>query len=887
MPELSLCKDSRVSNPMEAADYGEILQYMGASYVVNDYYLQVGQIQGVQGWILHLTSVIHDVPLLLKAVVPSLLEEGVAFKVVMNRETARNLLFGQLGIVQVGKLICIYPPSRQDAERIATKCIALTHDLKGPVVPTDAYLGGVVYTRYGGFNPVIQTDDKGRKIKYIYGPKGSLIKDPITIPFSLPENVSWPFNTMGQPVIPAQKTTLQKKFRLEECLKLDIRGSVYKGIYVKGFLQTGRCVIKQGVMHMASEDSGRDIKDRLAWQFYLHRELAAMLPVPKAIEFFEEDGHSYLVLEFIEGITLIDHLNVINFNHKAWKALRASEKRLLLGYLRQVIDIISKLHSLGYVHRDIQPGNFIMHRNGAIYLIDLELTWSLRQEIPDPPFALGTPGYTSPEQARIEKPTLKEDIYGLGGLMLTLFTGMSPLKFDTSDAALSSRINGFIGHERLARLITACLSSEPGLRPAINTISTLVNALAGELAGQGDTPPMPFKNQDGPYNESLQAVLLEAVQGLTEAPIIMSGDHWLSKFHHDLTSGVSGNKEFTRYPGMLEGMSGILYLIAKLQHVGSIPLTPKARAAYDACICYLTKEYIAPGTTPAGLYYGSYGIAVSLAWGIAAGLISPSAQNLEHIVSCFRQNIGGMDVASGMAGKGIALLQCQKYLEETTWQTLLKDCIDQLVLSQKKDGSWTTEANPFSFAGGVPGITWFLFEHSRRYHDSAGEHAAMKGLQYILKQTHQLQDLFDGKAFERLVQQGRPAGDERTGVLLAALKGQETCPDTMLRKAIELTLQQYPFAVASNNFSQLSGLAGLGELYMEAYSILGAAEWKDRAAWVAELFIQLRWCREGSCSWKADENDYQTADLLIGTGGIIHFLARMADPVGFGYCLIE
>jgi serine/threonine protein kinase len=883
MPETLNYTQTMVADLATAPDYREILGYLGTPYVLRDYYLLAGQPEGAQGWILELSAVISQVPALLLSVIPFLVEEGVPFKAVMNRETARNLLHGQLGVTEVGKLMAIFPSSPRDAVRIAARCIDLTKDLQGPRIPTDVHLGGTVYTRYGAFNAVVQADDKGHKTNYMYDPSGNLVKEPMNIPFSLLPGVQWPFGNLAPMHIPEQKTRLQKIYQLDQCLKNDIRGSVFKGIYVKSLFRTGRCVVKQGARYMASEDNGRNMKDRLAWQYHLHKQLENKVPVPKAIAFFEEAGDHYLVLEHIEGVTLVDHLTVINFNHRAWPGLAQTEQRQLLKYFFQVLDIVEKLHVCGYVHRDIQPGNFILHNSGVIYAIDLELAWPLGQDNGEPPFALGTPGYTSPEQARIEQPSVKEDIYGLGALMLTLFTGMAPVKFEHG-AALAEQIEILVGDADLVALITQCLSANPAQRPTLSGIRAALAAYQKKFS-PGASEKLSERHYD-PSRATLLEVVNEALEGLTEPPVLMAGDYWVSRYHHDITGGVAGNKEYTRYPGMLEGLSGVIYLLAKISKSRLVPLPEKVRLACAACTSYVRDEYILKGGAPGSLYYGQYGIALALAKGIEGDLVPETQENREYISKCLAAAPEGPDIATGLAGQGLALLQCRHWLPPGLCENWLRNVSSALQETQKKDGTWDTAANPLSFAGGSAGIAWFLVEYGRKYGDKLAAAAGTKALDFLLRETRQLQALFDARAFDQL-QQGRPAGDERTGVILAALKAAETNPGPALRTSIESALRSYPFVVASNNFSQLSGLAGLGELYLEAYRVLGSEEWKSRAGWIAALFTNLRWRRNGGCSWKADDNDFQTADLLVGTGGIIHFLARAADPIGFGCCLLQ
>ncbi len=121
-------------------------------------------------------------------------------------------------------------------------------------------------------------------------------------------------------------------------------------------------------------------------------------------------------MQYITGTSLYNKLKEINSISKSWHDLTISESVQLLTYLIQIVIAISNLHKKGYVHRDIVPVNFLIDKSEKLFLIDLELTYSLRENKPSPPFTLGTPGFASPEQQAISRPTTKEDIYGLGAL---------------------------------------------------------------------------------------------------------------------------------------------------------------------------------------------------------------------------------------------------------------------------------------------------------------------------------------------------------------------------------------------------------------------------------------------------------------------------------------
>jgi lantibiotic modifying enzyme len=80
----------------------------------------------------------------------------------------------------------------------------------------------------------------------------------------------------------------------------------------------------------------------------------------------------------------------------------------------------------------------------------------------------------------------------------------------------------------------------------------------------------------------------------------------------------------------------------------------------------------------------------------------------------------------------------------------------------------------------------------------------------------------------------------------------------------------------STNLSICHGLTGLGEIYLEAASALGDDYWLRRAQAIAATLLALaRPSRSGHLTWLVENPYVSTADLMVGTVGVLHFLARL------------
>jgi serine/threonine protein kinase len=882
------------SFPLNAEDYSEILNHFGLTYTKADCYWQVGQINHIQGWILHLSAVISQVTSLFETVIPLLLEENVSFKIPYQKDTSHYILNGYMGTPQVGKIVSIYPESTEDTLALAKKLFMLTSNFRGPAIPTDICLGGVVYTRYGGRNPVIKTNPKGRKEKYIYNYQGKLIKDPYSVPFRLPDGISWPFNELASPIPVTRNKILNKVYKPQYRLKSDARGNVYKGLYIKGFFQAAPCLIKQGKRNMGSEQCGRDIRDKLLWQKYLYLHLADIIPFPKVIDFFEEHGDTYLVIQLIKGTTLHDRCKEINFNLKAWRALHVNHQKLLVDYLLQILSHIDRLHQHGFVHRDIQPSNFLIDDRENIFLIDVELTWSIKDEVPDPPFELGTPGFMSPEQSAVSKPTIKEDIYGFSGLMISIFTGLSPVKFDTQPEKLAENLHPFIGNRPLASLIEACRNHDPGNRPELAAVQSSIQKYRKELESEGSQERLDHFSPGLDRNLLIQ-IITEGLAGLNTSPIPLVDDLWHSKDTRLENRDTPSQREFTRLPGMREGIAGVLYLLARARKMGC-PIEASIKGYYKGYHFLLENFFACPENVVPGLYEGGAGIAVALSEGVKAGLLDEDQHNKNLIKTCFMLPSSGLNMASGAAGQGIALLQCSQCLDPSFRAELLQRLLTKVLHTQQKDGSWIIEelttgknnTKSIAFAHGASGIIWFLLEYLSQFENTSVQDAASKGLKWLRHKTKDLDSLFDKKAFEKLLPDGTQEGDERLGALQVFIKAYEVLGEPIYRSIAENALEKYPSFVVTNNFTQDSGLARLGEIYIEAKKVFRHEVWQKRVDWIDHVFIHtaIRSDR-GTCYWQMEENQPPTADLLIGNCGILHFLLRCIDFKKLGYCLLN
>lgn len=196
------------------------------------------------------------------------------------------------------------------------------------------------------------------------------------------------------------------------------------------------------VRHLADKDS------------YCVFEKIQKLSSPYLMQVFDstiEDNRCVSLCEYIDGVTL----------EKAVELRGKYSEKSVRNIMAQLCDGLNILHKNGIVHRDINPSNVMIDKNGIVKIIDYDILRTVKDGKSRDTQILGTPGYAAPEQFGFNQTDGRADIYSCGALMNYLLTGEIP-----SDKLYSGSLSG---------IIKKCLELDPENR--FTDINELKNAL--------------------------------------------------------------------------------------------------------------------------------------------------------------------------------------------------------------------------------------------------------------------------------------------------------------------------------------------------------------------------------------------------------------------------
>jgi serine/threonine-protein kinase len=256
-------------------------------------------------------------------------------------------------------------------------------------------------------------------------------------------------------------------------------------------------VVKVMHDHIAADATFRE-------RFEREMQLMARFQHPYAVTLYDaslkDPQGPCIVMEYIRGVTLD---TLLHNNHRL-DPVRVGR------LLHQLCEVLQAAHAEGIVHRDLKPANLMVVDADTPYEMIKVMDFGLAKRhgpgkvaaVTNHEFAVGTPGYMCPEQARGEEMDHRGDLYSVGVILFELLTGQLPFAGrSTMDLLLAHATEeppsfaalGVLGlvPAGIERAVQQCLAKDPEQRPgcARELAQNYASALANHQTGTTSPPP--------------------------------------------------------------------------------------------------------------------------------------------------------------------------------------------------------------------------------------------------------------------------------------------------------------------------------------------------------------------------------------------------------------
>lgn len=242
-------------------------------------------------------------------------------------------------------------------------------------------------------------------------------------------------------------------------------------------------------------------------------------------DFNQDDDLYYMVLEFVPGETIQDHLKRLN---ESGRKLPISK---VMEYMANICDAVDYAHQRGMIHRDIKPANIMLNTQGQVILMDFGIAKIVGgQRHTATGAVVGTAMYMSPEQIRGEQPDRRSDIYSLGVTLFEMVSGQPPFQADSAMTLMMMHVNDPVPDprklnpevpEELITVINKALAKNPNDR--YQTAAEMASALRNALGRIGSSTSVEMPAAGATMLEEVPSMARNDATAFEEVPPASEG----------------------------------------------------------------------------------------------------------------------------------------------------------------------------------------------------------------------------------------------------------------------------------------------------------------------------------------------------------------------------